>query len=171
MALKLIQSTVSNLLEYNALHYGNQCAIVYREDNIRYTWSGLNNLVEEAAKGLFNLGVRKGDHIAIWGINKPIWLVTQLATARIGAVLVTINPEWKEKEIEYALKQSDTTWLVMMEGFEKKGKTKNYYYNYLDIIKSICPEFFNSDISEDPACKKLPALKCIVLETLKTSRK
>lgn len=162
--MSLINRTIGNLLEENALQYPNHEAVVYVDENIRYTWSELKNLVDQAAKAFIGLGVKRGEHIAVWGTNKPEWLITQFAAARIGAALVTVNPEWKASEVDYAVKQSDSKVLVMIEGFEKKSGDKLHRYDYLKILTEACPEMINSD-STNLNLTKFPALKNVVLIT------
>ncbi|NNC86721.1 MAG: AMP-binding protein [Bacteroidia bacterium] len=159
--MDLIHKTIGTLLFENASKYENNGAVVYHDQKLRYTWGELNTLVKQTAKAFISLGIKKGDHIAIWGTNIPEWLLTQLATAKIGAVLVTINPEWKQEEIKYALAQSDTNYLVMIPGFEKKSKSKTHYYDYLSIIKNLCPEF--SKNTPNPTCNAFPKLKQVIL--------
>ena len=79
------------------------------------------------------LGIKKGDHIAVWAYNVPEWVYLQFASAKIGAILVTVNTYYKSHELEYLLKQSDATSLFLVDEF--KG------VNYLDILKSIIPNF------------------------------
>ena len=138
--MPLIYKTIGQILDENAGKYSNQTAVVYVDENIRFSWFELKDRVDMAAKAFIALGVKKGKHIAIWGTNKPEWLITQLAAAKIGAGLVTINPEWKANELEYALKQSDSKVLVMIEGFEKKSGDKLHRYEYLKILIDACPE-------------------------------
>ncbi|MDH5186646.1 MAG: AMP-binding protein [candidate division WOR-3 bacterium] len=138
--MPLIYKTIGQILDENTEKYSNQAAVVYVDENLRFSWLELKDMVDTTAKAFMALGVKKGKHIAIWGTNKPEWLITQLAAAKIGAGLVTINPEWKANELEYALKQSDSKVLVMIEGFEKKSGDKLHRYEYLKILIDACPE-------------------------------
>jgi fatty-acyl-CoA synthase len=158
----LLESTIGELLDRNAKKYPSQDAVVFVEKNLRYTWSELKEICDKAAKGFLQLGIKKGDHIAIWGTNVPEWLITQFAAAKIGAPLVTMNPEWKLEEVEYALKQSDTHTLILIEGFTKQTSKGVEEYKYLDIIQQICVELANSRQGELKS-KTLPKLKNVVL--------
>ncbi|MCX7784873.1 MAG: AMP-binding protein [candidate division WOR-3 bacterium] len=162
--MELINKTIGQLLEENAIKYPHHEAVVYVDDNLRYTWSELKNLVDQTAKAFIHLGVKRGENIAIWGTNKLEWLLTQLASARIGAALVTVNPEWKASEVAYALKQSDSKVLVMIEGFEKRSGDKIHRYEYLKILTDACPEL-NEVKSPDLNLNQFPELKNIVLIT------
>lgn len=162
--MELINRTIGQFLEENAIKYPNHEAVVYVDDNLRYSWSDLKRLVDQTAKAFISLGVRRGENIAIWGTNKLEWLLTQLASARIGAALVTVNPEWKASEVAYALKQSDSKVLVMMEGFEKKSGDKIHRYEYLKILNEACPEL-NEVGSSNLNINQFPELRYIVLIT------
>jgi acyl-CoA synthetase (AMP-forming)/AMP-acid ligase II len=155
--MKLLKDTIGALLERNAQEWANAEAAVFCETDTRWTWAELNQQVNAVAKGFLALGIQKGDHVAIWATNVPAWLLTQLAAARIGAVLVTINPEWKHKELEYALAQSDTNLLVMIPGFQKTVKGKVFDYDYLGMFNELCRSL--------PCPEKFPALNNVVVAT------
>ncbi len=78
-------------------------------------------------KGCMRLGIGKGDHVAIWATNVPEWVVLQFATAKIGAVLVTVNTSYKSAELEYMLKQSDATTLFLVRGFKDTDYVETLY--------------------------------------------
>lgn len=155
--MKLLKETIGALLERNSQLWPNEAAAIFCETNTRWTWAELNNQVNAVAKGFLGLGIEKGDHIAIWATNVPAWLLTQLAAARIGAVLVTINPEWKQKELEYALAQSDSNLMVMIPGFKKTVRDKVVDYDYIGMFKELC--------SGLPCPIKFPALNNVVVAT------
>lgn len=158
----LLRTTIGELLDRNAKLYPNQDAAVFVDQNVRYTWSELKEICDKAAKGFMTLGIKKGDHIAIWGTNVPGWLITQFAAAKIGAPLVTINPELKLEEVKYVLGQSDACALVLIKGFTKQTSRGIEEYRYLDIIYEICPELSGSKPWELNA-KALPKLKNVIL--------
>lgn len=149
--LELVYKTTGQLLDENAKKYPKEDAVVYVDQNCRFSWAELKDMVERTAKSFISLGVRKNDHIAIWGTNKPQWLFTQLAAAKIGVPLVTINPEWKAGELKFALKQSDTKVLVMIDGFEKRSGKKIHKYDYIKILQDACN------------LEKFPILKDIII--------
>src|SRR5690625_897415 len=101
-----------------------------------------------------SISIKKGDHVAIWSDNKLEWLITQFATAKIGAVLVTVNTNYQAFELEYLLKQSDATTLIMAEGY--KGTS------YLKILEKICPSLKQSK-KGDLQSINLPFLQNIIL--------
>ncbi|ARV43997.1 AMP-binding protein [Bacillus subtilis] len=129
---ELIHSTIGRLLEQIAETYPDQEAVVYPDRNIRYTYSQFNSLCRQTAKGLMRMGIGKGDHVAIWASNIPEWLAVQFATAKIGAVLVTVNTNYQAHELDYLLKQSDAAALIVMDSY--RGTS------YTDIVNSLIPE-------------------------------
>ncbi len=108
---------------------------------------------DRIAKGFMALGVQKDDKIAIWATNVPEWFLTLFASAKIGAVLVTVNTNYKVFEAEYLLSQSDTRVLVMIDGF--KGNS------YVDTIYTLVPELKDSKDGSVNS-KRLPFLKNVV---------
>ncbi|MFC0524974.1 AMP-binding protein [Pontibacillus salicampi] len=152
--MSLLKMTVGELLEEKARKHPKQEAFIYPEHNMRKTYEEFNTLADEAAKGFMALGMEKGEHVAIWSDNKPEWLITQFATGKMGAVLVTVNTNYQAKELEYLLKQSDATTLILAEEF--KGAS------YLDILYEVCPQLETSPKGELFA-PNLPKLKNIVV--------
>ncbi|GAB3066478.1 AMP-binding protein [Virgibacillus ainsalahensis] len=124
--------TVGELLEEQVNLYPDHEAVVYPELNLRKTYKQFDEMVNQAAKGFMSLGIEKGENVAIWADNKPEWLTSQFASGKTGAVLVTVNTSYQAKELEYLLKQSEATTLIMAESY--KGSS------YLDILKEVCPE-------------------------------
>ncbi|WHX27274.1 AMP-binding protein [Virgibacillus halodenitrificans] len=152
--MSLRKITVGELLEEQVNLYPDQEAVIYPELNMRKTYSEFNEMVDKAAKGLMALGIKKDEHVAIWSDNKPEWLTSQFATGKMGAVLVTVNTNYQAKELEYLLKQSDATTLIMAESY--KGTS------YIDILKKVCPEFSTAE-KGNLHSKKLPRLKNIII--------
>ncbi|MFE7062590.1 AMP-binding protein [Sutcliffiella sp. NPDC057660] len=150
---EIVHKTIGDLLDETAEKFPTKEAVVYVEQNLRYTYREFQDVCNTVAKGLMGMGVKKGDHIAIWASNKPEWVITQYASAKIGAVLVTVNTSYQSQELEYLLKQSDSTTLLLMEEF--KGA------NYLDIFKEICPEV-TEQLPGDLSSSRFPKLKNIV---------
>ena len=118
----LSDETVHDLLANAARRWPQREAAVFVAQGVRWTWAELASQVELAAAGLARLGVRKGDRVGIWSPNRCEWLVTQFATARIGAILVNINPAYRLSELEYALNKAGVSVLVSAPAF----KTSNY---------------------------------------------
>lgn len=118
----LLEYTIGKGLDRAALEWPDGLALVSRHQGIRWTWSELNAEVDRIACGLLEQGVMKGDRVGIWAPNCAEWTLTQFATAKIGAVLVTINPAYRLSEVEYALNKVGCSVLVTAASF----KTSDY---------------------------------------------
>ena len=108
--------TVGGLLDLVAVNRPDEDALVYPDRGLRYTYTEFRREVEACARALMALGLRKGDHVAVWGQNVPEWVVLQFATGKVGAVLVTVNPAYRAHELRYVLEQSDAAALFMTCG-------------------------------------------------------
>ena len=135
--MTLVRKTVGQIVREQAQLYPAQEAYIYPEHGIRKTYQELDAETNELAKAFIGMGIEKGEHVAIWSDNKREWLLSQYATGKMGAVLVTVNTNYQAAELEYLLKQSDATTLILDEGF--KGTS------YIDIIRKICPELAGND--------------------------
>lgn len=149
----LINITLADLVDKIALEYPDQEAFVFPQFNLRYTYQSFKTKVEKTACAFLALGIKKGDHVAMWATNYPEWMLTLFACAKIGAILVTVNTSYKIHEIEYLLRQSDSSTLVLIDGFKDS--------NYLEIIKEICPELEHSAPGQLKS-KRLPCLKNVI---------
>lgn len=145
--------TVGDLLDQIAEKYPDHDAVLYTDRPFRKTYSEFRDLCNTVAKAMIAMGIKKGDHVAMWATNYPEWLLTLFATAKIGAVLVTVNTNYKIFELEYLMRQSDSSTLVLMEGFKD--------CNYVDIINELCPELKSSKPGELKS-SKLPFLKNVI---------
>ncbi|MFD0954792.1 AMP-binding protein [Virgibacillus alimentarius] len=152
--MSIINLTIGELLERQVELYPNHEAVVYPESNVRKTYSEFNTIVNQMAKGFLSLGIKKGDHVAIWSDNKFEWLISQFATAKIGAVLVTVNTNYQADELEYLLKQSDSMTLIMAERYKSS--------NYVNILNKVCPTIKQAE-KGDVHSEKLPYLKNIIV--------
>jgi fatty-acyl-CoA synthase len=150
---EFINMTIGDWLDMKAKEYPDKDCAVHPLEGLRFTTAQFKDEVNRVARGLMAMGIKKGDHVAIWATNYPQWVQTQFATAKIGAVLVTVNTNYKKYELEYLLKQSDSTMLIMM------GGTKDN--DYVEHIYAVCPELSKS-IPGELECKKLPFLKSVV---------
>lgn len=150
--MEFINKTIGEVLDDLAKNQTDDWAVRYTDRPYKRTWKELNDEAELVARGLMSLGIRKGDHVAIWATNTPEWILTLFASAKIGAVLVTVNTNFKIFELEYLLRQSDTKLLVMMGGFKNN--------DYVATVNELLPELRNTsgDIDSD----SLPFLKRIV---------
>jgi fatty-acyl-CoA synthase len=148
-----IELTVGGLLDDIAGKFPDHEALVYVERGLRYTYSQFNERCRQVAKGLLRLGIKKGDHLSIWAYNVPEWVVLQFATAKIGAVLVTVNTSYKSAELEYILKQSDSNTLFLVQGFKDT--------DYVETLAEVVPELAGSKQGELTSAR-LPYLKNVV---------
>jgi fatty-acyl-CoA synthase len=124
--------TVGNALDRTAEHYPDHDALVFPQLKLRWSWSELNQRVNQVASSLIALGVERGEHVGIWSMNVPEWVLTQLAVARIGSVLVNVNPAYRLNELKDALAMADVATLIVGSPF--KGS------NFVAMVESICPE-------------------------------
>lgn len=133
---ELLEITIGDLLDQIAEKYPDRDAVLYTDRPFRKNYSEFRDLCNTVAKGFMAMGIKKGDHVAIWATNYPEWLLAQFATAKIGAVLVTVNTNYKIFEAEYLLRQSDSSTLILIDGFKDS--------NYVEIINQLCPELKSS---------------------------
>ncbi len=150
--MEFINKTIGEVLDNLAKNQTDDWAVRYTDRPYKRTWKELNDEAELVARGLMSLGIRKGDHVAIWATNTPEWILTLFASAKIGAVLVTVNTNFKIFELEYLLRQSDTKLLVMMGGFKNN--------DYVATVNELLPELRNTSV--DIESDSLPFLKRIV---------
>ncbi|MFT3881849.1 MAG: AMP-binding protein [Gemmatales bacterium] len=122
-ATPLLGQTIGDNLGCTARRFPEREAVVIRPQNRRLTYSQLWNEVTECARGLLALSVQKGDRVGIWAPNRYEWLVVQYATARIGAILVNVNPAYQEPELEYVLQQAGISVLIHAERFRNTDYT------------------------------------------------
>ena len=110
--------TVGRLLTQLAQSIPDREALVYSDRDLRWTFRELEAEARLIARGLIGAGVQRGDRVAVWATNVPEWIVLQFALAKIGAILVTVNTSLRAREIEYLLRQSETSTLVTIAGFK-----------------------------------------------------
>lgn len=131
-AITLSNKTLSDWLEYWAESTPDREYIVYSDRDLRFTWNTFNKRVDNMAKGLIAIGVTRGDNVGIWAQNVPDWLTFLYATAKIGAIAVTINTNYQSEELLYLIENSDMHTLCMTDGVPGS--------NYTDIIYDLLPE-------------------------------
>lgn len=131
----LLETTIGQALRQAAKDWGGELALVSRHQSLRWTWAQLDSAVDQVASGLLRLGVEKGDRVGIWAPNCAEWTVIQFATARIGAILVTINPAYRVSEVEYALNKVGCSVLICAPRF----KTSDYVGMIRDIGEARLP--------------------------------
>ena len=116
-AVPLLEETIPQNLARTVAAHGGRDALVSVEQGLRFTYAEFAVEVDRVARGLMAIGVARGDRVGIWSPNFAEWVLVQYATARIGAILVTINPAYRSSELEYVLNQSGTSVLVAVESF------------------------------------------------------
>ncbi len=150
----LIGKTIGDMFDEIAETYPDNDAVVSVQQGLRYTYRELQQEVNRAAKGFMGLGLKKGDRLAIWATNIAEWVITQFATAKAGIVLVNINPAYRTHELEYALRQSETQALLLMDRFKSSDYVKMFF--------EVCPEAKSSEPGQINS-EKLPFLRTAVL--------
>ena len=148
--------TIGQVLAETVQRHGGRDALVFPKLGLRLSWGEFSQQVDAAAKGLLALGVQPGEHVAIWATNVPEWVTLQFATARIGVVLVTINPAYRPFELKYVLNQSDAVALFLVDHFKSS--------DYFAMLHEVCPELAAStpgqlDAADFPKLKTVVTLK------------
>lgn len=133
---QLSDRTLGQWLEHWAETTPDKEYIVYSDRNLRFTWKQFNQRVDDLAKGLLAIGVEKGSHVGIWATNVPDWLTFLYASAKIGAVLVTVNTNYKQNELEYLCENSDMHTLCIIDG--------TWECDYVDMTYKMLPELKTS---------------------------
>ena len=152
--LELHDYTIPGLLRRNAERLPDNDCVVAPEFSVRWSWKEFDRLTDVVARGFYAMGVRKGDHVAIWATNVPEWMLTMFATAKLGAILVTVNTNYKQFELNYLLTQSDAKMLVMIPQVRDN--------DYIEHITGIMPSLLRED-PQHIAEAKVPFLKHVVL--------
>jgi fatty-acyl-CoA synthase len=140
----LLGETIGQSLRRAVERFGEREALVVCDEGYRATYRELWEQVELAARGLLARGVKKADRVGIWAPNRHEWVVTQFATARIGAILVTINPAHKASELEYALCKSGVSFLILSRSFRQTD-----YVGMLDEVRPRCPQLREAVVLEE----------------------
>jgi fatty-acyl-CoA synthase len=149
----LLFLTIGQALDQAASRYGERDAVVMRHQNLRMTYAELKAAVDELAAGLLSLGLQPGERIGIWAPNRIEWILTQFATAKLGLILVNINPAYRISELEYALNHVACKALVTADSFKSS--------DYVALLREIAPEL---DHSEPGALvsARLPHLRSVI---------
>jgi fatty-acyl-CoA synthase len=149
----LIDETIGECFDRIVGQYPEQEALVVRHQGIRWTWSEYQQEVEKLAAGLLALGIQQGDRVGIWGPNCYEWCLTQFATAKIGAILVCINPAYRVFELEYALNKSGCRAIIAAEKFKSS--------RYLEMLQRLAPEL-DSCAPGQLNSRTLPQLEIVI---------
>jgi fatty-acyl-CoA synthase len=152
-ALKFM--TIPGLLDRAVTRYGARDAVIYAPTRERLSWYDLKRRSDDIAAGLLALGVQRGDRVGIWAPNCIEWLLVQFGTARIGAILVNINPAYRVTELEYALNKVQCRVLVMAAQLKSS--------DYIAMMKSLAPELETSVRSQPLKVQRFPHLERVVL--------
>ena len=123
----LKQATLGRLLDQAIAAHPDNDAVIYVDRDYRLTYREFGNVVDRLAKGLMALGVAKGEKVAVWATNVPYWVALQFATAKIGAILLTVNTNYKSAELDYLLRQSETETLFIIDGFRDTDYVQTLY--------------------------------------------
>ena len=150
----IIDQTFPQVLDRMVEEFPDQYAFKFTTLDYTRTYSQFRDDVDQFARALIALGVKKGDKVAIWATNVPAWFITFWATTKIGAILVTVNTAYKIHEAEYLLRQSDTHTLVMIDGYRDS--------NYAGIIAELCPELNELSSGKSLHAKRLPFLRHVI---------
>jgi len=143
-AVPLIRETIGNNLARTVACYADREALVVRHQGVRLTYRELWAQTSRVARGLLALGVNKGDRVGIWSPNRYEWVVLQFAAARVGAILVNINPAYKTAELQYALRQSGVSVLLLARTFRQSD-----YVAMLSEVRAGCPELRAAVVIDD----------------------
>jgi fatty-acyl-CoA synthase len=149
----LLGLTIGDLFDQTVEKYPDNPALISRQQNIRLTYADLQNQVNQCAKGLMHLGFQKGQRVGIWAPNRAEWCITQFATSKIGVILVNINPAYRLHELEYALKQSGCSGIVIAPEFKTS--------NYTEMLYTLAPELRDCEPGKLKAAK-LPDLTTVI---------
>ncbi|MCJ1909515.1 AMP-binding protein [Planococcus ruber] len=152
--MAILEKTVGQIVRQQAALHPETEAYVYPELGIRKTYREFDQETDRLAKAFMGIGIEKGEHIAIWSDNKREWLLSQYATGKMGGVLVTVNTSYQASELEYLLKQSDATTLILGEEFKSS--------NYIEILNTICPELKTAE-KGNVTSSKLPYFKRVIV--------
>ncbi|MFF7860690.1 AMP-binding protein [Pseudomonas monteilii] len=149
----LLTQTIGQAFDATVARCTDSEALVSRHQGLRYSWRQLAEQVDTHARALMALGVNTGDRVGIWSPNCAQWCILQLASAKVGAILVNINPAYRVGELEYVLRQSACRWLVCADAF----KTSDYHA----MVQELAPELASATPGE-LACERLPELRGVI---------
>src|SRR5262245_32606246 len=147
----LIGETIGEILDRVAAEYSRNEALVSTFENERYNYAEFHAAVVRVARALLALGVRKGERVGMWSTNCVAWVLAQFATAKIGAILVNINPAYRTFELEYALRQSACNFLISGERFRDA--------DYAQMLRELIPELATADPRQDLQAERFPKLR------------
>jgi fatty-acyl-CoA synthase len=139
----ITKKTIGQLLNEIAAKYPDNMALVHSDCNIRYSYSSFLSEIDRAARGLIRTGIKKGDRIALWAPNTPEWIISQMALAKIGAILVPIDPGAGSEDLHYILKQSGSSSIITAKGLKDKMDYKSILENIIVIDEKPYPDMIS----------------------------
>lgn len=151
--LELQNKTLGQWLEHWATVTPNKEYLVYSDRDLRFTWKEMDERVDRMAKGMMAIGIGHGTHVGLWATNVPDWLTFLYACAKIGAVAVTINTNYKQSELEYLVENADIHTLCITEGV--------FDGSYIDMVYTMLPELKESQRGYLKS-KRFPRMKNVV---------
>lgn len=149
----LLYETIGGCLDRIAASHPQQPALVVRHQNIRWDFAQYKAQIDALATGLLNIGINPGDRVGIWSPNRVEWCLTQFATAKIGAIMVCINPAYRLYELEFALNKVECKAVIAAESFKTS--------QYLEMLQTLAPELNQCEPGALQAAK-VPHLKSII---------
>ncbi|MFV0300771.1 MAG: AMP-binding protein [Paracoccus sp. (in: a-proteobacteria)] len=149
----LRDETIPQLLQAAIDAHPEGEALIFREHGLRLSYAEFGATVDRLATGLLNLGIARGDRVGIWSPNRPEWVLTQFATARIGAILVNVNPAYRLGELDYALRHVGVRALILADRFKSS--------DYLGMIGQLAPELQTAQPGALMA-ERLPDLRIVI---------
>jgi len=151
----LLGLTIGDMFDLTVKKYPDHPALISRHQNVRLSYRELQAQVNQCAKGLMQLGFQKGERVGIWSPNRSEWCITQFATSKIGVILVNINPAYRLHELEYALKQSGCSGIVIAPEFKTS--------NYTEMLYTLAPELQSCEPGQLTSAKLPDLMKVIRL--------
>jgi len=149
----IIYETIGNYFDGVVARFPDTEALVVCHQNVRWSYADLNKRIDDLAAGLLKLGINTGDRVGVWGPNSSEWALAQMATAKIGAILVNINPAYRLYELEYALNKSGCRVIISDEQFKTS--------KYLEMLYALAPELNDCEPGELQSAK-LPDLEIVI---------
>ncbi|KAA6173717.1 AMP-binding protein [Pseudomonas marginalis] len=149
----LLAMTIGQAFDRTVAQYPQGEALVVRHQHLRYTWRQLAAAVDLHARALLALGLQAGDRLGIWAPNCAEWCISQVASAKLGVILVNINPAYRSSELEYVLKQSGCQWLICAGSFKSS--------DYHGMLQALVPELTEQGAGQ-LRCERLPELRGVI---------
>uniref|UniRef100_A0A671Z078 Medium-chain acyl-CoA ligase ACSF2, mitochondrial n=1 Tax=Sparus aurata TaxID=8175 RepID=A0A671Z078_SPAAU len=153
-SVSLLHLTVSQCLDSTAERWPDREAVVFVQDGIRKTFAQFQQDVDKAAAGLLALGLKRGDRLGVWGPNTYEWILFQFASAKAGIILVSLNPAYQAKEIDFTLKKVQCKAVVCPSQFKTQ--------NFCEMLREICPEINSTPLGMIKS-SRLPDLRMVIV--------